>query len=111
MMTFMETITDPIYSALGKDPDLKEIVGLFVAEMPDRISRLLDRLDAGDREEARRVVHQLRGSAGSYGFEPVSRLAARVEEAIRQSRPPEEIRRLAEELVGLCRRVRAGPSA
>jgi HPt (histidine-containing phosphotransfer) domain-containing protein len=107
----METITSPIYSVLGNHPDLKELVGLFVAEMPDRISHLLDRLDASDWEGVRRAVHQLKGSAGSYGFEPISRSAGQVEEAIRESRPEEHIRRSVEELVELCRRAQAGPSA
>ena len=111
MMTSTRTITDPIYSALGNDPDLKEIVELFVGELPDRISSLLDRLDARDGEGARRVVHQLRGAAGSYGFEPISLSAAQMEEALQASRPIEEIGRLAEELAGLCRRAQAGPSA
>lgn len=107
----MRMITDPVCSAFGEDPDLKALVELFVAEMPDRISSLLDRVDASDWEGARRAVHQLKGAAGSYGFGPISQSAARVEEAIRASRPEQEIRRSLEELVDLCRRAKAGPPA
>ena len=32
---------DVIYSSLGTDPDLGELVEMFVDEMPDRVSTLL----------------------------------------------------------------------
>jgi HPt (histidine-containing phosphotransfer) domain-containing protein len=103
------TSTEPLYSALGDDPDLREIVEMFVEEMPDRTSHLLDRMNAGDWEGLRRVAHQLKGAAGSYGFEPITRSAAGVEDAIRASRPEQEIRPMVEELVDLCHRAQAGP--
>lgn len=110
-MTSMATPAGPLYSTLDADPDLGEIVEMFVEEMPDRISGLLDRADAADWEGLRRVAHQLKGAAGSYGFEPITRSAAGVEDAIRESRPEEEIRRLVQDLVDLCDRAQAGPAA
>ena len=102
---------DPLYSALANDPDLRAIVELFVEEMPDRVSSLLDRLNESDWEGLRRAAHQLKGAAGSYGFEPITCSAAKVETAIRQSRPEVELRRLVDDLVGLCRRAEVGPAA
>lgn len=101
----------PLFSTLGSDPDLREIVELFVEEMPDRVSNLFDRLRVCDWEGLRRAAHQLKGAAGSYGFEPITLSAARVEDAIRASRPEEEIRQAIEDLVDLCRRARAHPRA
>jgi HPt (histidine-containing phosphotransfer) domain-containing protein len=97
-----------LYSTLADDPDLAEIVELFVQEMPERIARLLDRFRKSDREGLRRVAHQLKGAAGSYGFTPVSPAAARLEGAIVQSRPEEEISQALDDLIDLCRRTRAG---
>ena len=110
-MTHTPAVARPLYSALGTDPDLREIVELFVEEMPDRTSSLLDRLQACDWEGLRRVTHQLKGAAGSYGFQPISSSAARLEDAIRKAQPEEEIRRFADELVDLCRRAVVGPLA
>jgi histidine phosphotransfer protein HptB len=97
-----------LYSVLADDPDLAEIVALFVQEMPERIARLLDRFRESDREGLRRVAHQLKGAAGSYGFTPISPAAARLEDGIVQSRSEEEIRQALDELIDLCRRTRAG---
>ncbi len=97
-----------LYSSLGHDPDIQDLVALFVAEMPERADNLLARLGTGDWEELGRAAHQLKGVAGSYGFAPITPSAARLEEAITKQEPDEEIRRAVEELVDLCRRVRSG---
>ena len=110
-MTPTANTAQPLHSTLGNDPDLREIVELFVEEMPDRVSRLLDRLNASDWEGLRRVAHQLKGAAGSYGFEPITLSAARAEDAIRASRPEEEIRKSIDELADLCQRALAHPSS
>ena len=102
---------EPLHSTLGNDPDLAEIVALFVDEMPDRVSALSAYLADGNWEDLRRAAHQLKGSAGSYGFESVSPVAARVEDAIRQGQPEEAIRTAVHALLALCNRVRAGAPA
>jgi HPt (histidine-containing phosphotransfer) domain-containing protein len=76
--------------------------------MPERMDNLLARLRAGDWEELRRAAHQLKGVAASYGFAPITLLAARLEEAIARQEPIEEVRQDAEDLLDLCRRVRGG---
>ena len=66
-----------VYSRLAGDPDLGEIVDLFVEEMPERVATLLDQLQAQDWEGLRRTAHQLKGAAGSYGFDMISPCAGR----------------------------------
>jgi HPt (histidine-containing phosphotransfer) domain-containing protein len=97
-----------LYSHLGNDPDLSEIVAMFVEEMPGRIATLLEQAQSGDFEALRRTAHQLKGAAGSYGFDLISPAAARLEYAIRDSEPQNQILDIVEELVDLCGRVRAG---
>jgi len=109
-MTSMATSAGPLYSTLDADPDLREIVEMFVEEMPDRTASLLDRLEASDWEGLRRVAHQLKGAAGSYGFEPITHSAAGLEDAIRQSRPEEQIGRMVQDLVALCDRAQVSPA-
>ncbi len=102
---------EPIYSTLGDDPDLQDIVEMFVEEMPERTQSFVDCLNSGNWEGLRRVAHQLKGAAGSYGFPPISEAAAKVEAAIKQGEPEQEIRRSVESLVELCRRAQAVPPA
>lgn len=97
-----------LYSSLGTDPDLADLVDLFVQEMPDRVAKLLDSLEAGDWDQLRRAAHQLKGAAGSYGFGQISPSAGRVEEALRSAEPEEVIRDTVAGLVDLCNRARAG---
>ena len=44
----MSEIT-PIFSTLADDPDLSELVELYVEEMPDRVSQIRETLD--DKQE------------------------------------------------------------
>jgi HPt (histidine-containing phosphotransfer) domain-containing protein len=99
---------EAIHSSLADDEDLGEIVDLFVAEMPDRIERLLGYAAASNWPELERLAHQLKGAAGSYGFEPVSPAAARVEAAVRDEWPEVQLRVALDDLVSLCQRMRAG---
>jgi HPt (histidine-containing phosphotransfer) domain-containing protein len=107
-MKMPQNPTSPLYSTLASDPDLGEIVELFVGEMPNRVGSLRERLGETDWEGLRRVAHQLKGAAGSYGFQPITQMAASVEDSIRQAQPEEEIRRLVDELIAMCSSARAG---
>ncbi len=98
----------PVYSSFGDDPELGELVEMFVEEMPDRISNLSACFSDKDWEGLGRLAHQLKGSAGSYGFAQISPAAARVEQAARQDPDEENIRSSLEQLLALCGQVRAG---
>ncbi len=100
--------TEPIYSSFGTDPDLGDIVELFVEEMPGRIQTLIEQYNSGDLEGLRRTAHQLKGAAGSYGFDEISPAAGRLERFLGAEEPEEQIRRAVENLVGMCERARAG---
>ena len=107
-MAQLSTETEPLFSSFGSDPDLGELVEMFVDEMPDRITTLSEQLDMSDWDSVRRTAHQLKGAAGSYGFDSITPCAAQLEDAVDQGQPEEQIRDAVEELIGLCRRIRAG---
>ncbi len=101
-----------IYSPLAADPDLGELVDMFVDEMPGRVASLLDRFNRRDWDGLQQSVHQLKGAAGSYGFAAISPCAGKLENAIQHGEPEAQIREAVTELVRLCNRVRCGqPSA
>jgi HPt (histidine-containing phosphotransfer) domain-containing protein len=108
-VTSIECSTGPLYSTLGTDPELAEIVAMFVEEMPGRIANFLSLFDHGPTEELRRAAHQLKGAAGSYGFETITVAAARLEDAIKTSKPQTEVRQTLDALVDLCQRAQVGP--
>jgi HPt (histidine-containing phosphotransfer) domain-containing protein len=106
-MSRMSPGKEPIYSTLVGDPNLGDLVDLFVSEMPDRIASLQSQLAQCDWENLRRTAHQIKGAAGSYGFAPISPSAAKVEDAIRKTSSEEDIGRAVADLVELCQRAQA----
>ena len=100
-----------IYSRLGGDPELGDIVEMFVEEMPERAASLRDYLNVGDFANLRQAAHRLKGAAGSYGFDQITPCAGRLEAAISESEPESQIRQAVAELVDLCERVRGGQPA
>ncbi|MBL8830025.1 MAG: Hpt domain-containing protein, partial [Planctomycetaceae bacterium] len=90
------------------DPDLGELVDMFVEEMPGRIETLVQLYSSADRDGLKRFAHQLKGSAGSYGFGQLTPTAARLEHSLKTSEPEAAIKEMVDELVELCGRVRRG---
>lgn len=97
-----------LYSELASDPDLAEIVELFVDEMPRRIANLESRFAAHDWPELERAAHQIKGAAGSYGFNQLTGAAASLEAAVKQRRDETVIQRSLEALTAMCANVRSG---
>jgi signal transduction histidine kinase/DNA-binding response OmpR family regulator len=97
-----------VYSHLAADPDLGELVDLFVQEMPGRIDALDAQGKSRDWKQLAQTAHQLKGAAGSYGFDEITPYAARLEAALRETQQEDQILSSLDELVTFCRRVRAG---
>jgi HPt (histidine-containing phosphotransfer) domain-containing protein len=87
---------------------MSDLVEIFVAEMPAKIATFQRHASAGDWQALGVISHQLKGSAGSYGFHQLTQPAQRVELAARENQPEEAILESVEELLGLCRRLRTG---
>jgi histidine phosphotransfer protein HptB len=107
-MSQTSSASEFIYSTLGGDPDLGEIVTLFTEEMPARIATLRNQSSARDWAALRRSAHQLKGSAGSYGFDPISPCAAVVEDAVRNGEDEQRILAAVQSLIDMCGRIRPG---
>jgi HPt (histidine-containing phosphotransfer) domain-containing protein len=97
-----------IYSTLGDDPDLADIVEMFVDEMPERVETLTKFFIAKDWEELGRMAHQLKGAAGSYGFDDLTPGSAALEESVRKGGTEADISTALDHLVDQCQRVRPG---
>lgn len=102
------TTTELVYSELATDPDLAELVEVFVGEVPDRVSKMIDCAKENDWEGLRRLAHQIKGAAGSYGFAPVTPYAAKLENSLKDNNQEDIIRQQLEDLLDICGRLRAG---
>jgi HPt (histidine-containing phosphotransfer) domain-containing protein len=75
----------PLRSDFHDDPDMKDIVRAFLEEIPRRLALMDALLQAGNRAEFRRVVHQMKGAGGGYGFQEISNAAAQLEKCMNLS--------------------------
>jgi HPt (histidine-containing phosphotransfer) domain-containing protein len=96
-----------IHSSLAADPQLSEMVEQFVAEMPSRVAWMQRHLEAQDWEALRRAAHQMKGAAGSYGFDRLTPHALRLETLLAGGASQEEVTAAFQELIAHCRRVTA----
>ena len=97
-----------IYSQMATDPDFRELVELFVQEIPDRINALETHARSRNWQQLARTAHQIKGAAGSYGFVAIAPSADRLEAAARNGSQEEEIFSMLDELLDICHRVRSG---
>jgi len=61
------------------DDFLREIVGLFFADMPVRLADLENSLASGDAATFKRAAHSVKGSAASLGARSLRALAEEIE--------------------------------
>lgn len=108
----------PIRSSFSDDPEMRELVDYFLADLTRRVESLRSALDAEDALVLRRLAHQLAGAAAGYGFAEIGDAAREVDEAARgfddglgDEMLVSDVRERAEDLIALCRRAIPGVSA
>ena len=95
--------TNPLHSEFEMDPDLRDLVVLFVDELDDRVQSIRGAFDSEDHAMLRRLAHQLKGSAGGYGFDPIGDAAARLEyELLGDEAEISTITERVEDLISTC---------
>jgi CheY-like chemotaxis protein/HPt (histidine-containing phosphotransfer) domain-containing protein len=89
------------------EEDLESVTAEFAAMLPERARTIAEAIATNDNARASHLLHQLRGSAGSYGFASVSDAASDVESAISGSAAEQDVRAAVGELLSACRLVAA----
>ena len=75
----------PLRSDFHDDPDMRDIVKFFLEEIPARLETMQNLLESGNRIEFWKMVHQLKGAGGGYGFQEISNSAAQLERCLNLS--------------------------
>ena len=97
------------FSTLDAELGLGDLVAEFVDELPKRLAAIEQALADANLNALKRLTHQLKGSAGGFGFAPITKAAGRVEQQATRGADLESLRASLEELANLCRRVSAKP--
>lgn len=98
---------DLLLSALSDEPGTRDLVEMFVTELPSRVKALHDALQASDFTTFARLSHQLKGAAGGYGFQPITDAARELEATAKTQQDMEALTLQLAELSELCGRARA----
>jgi HPt (histidine-containing phosphotransfer) domain-containing protein len=94
-----------IRSRQADNPRIMKIIPEFVAGLHGDVRKMTDLLERNDLSALRKVVHQLRGSGGGYGFDVISKAAGTAEESIKADKAISQIAGEIELLIGLIRRI------
>ncbi|MSU24948.1 MAG: Hpt domain-containing protein [Opitutus sp.] len=72
-------------SAGDDDEFLREIIGIFLEDTPQRIAELTQSLQAGDVAKFTRAAHSIKGSSANLGASTLRALAEKLEHQSRQT--------------------------
>ena len=87
------------------DPEFGALRAGFVAKLPKRLTDLRDAEANRDWEAMSRLAHQLKGIAGSYGFDDLGRAAAVIESDAKANPTPRSIRSSLDRFDSVCRAI------
>ncbi|MBP7935611.1 MAG: Hpt domain-containing protein [Phycisphaerae bacterium] len=99
-----------IFSTLGNDPDMVELIQEFVNALPERVKSIEAAMNANDLETLRRLAHQLKGASGGYGFELLGQAAASLEQSAKAASSVNQVTGQVQEFVSLCQRAKVAPA-
>lgn len=85
-----------------------ELLRGYLQRLAERRGQIARVHTEGATTDLRRIAHQIRGSASSYGFPALGQAAARLEEAIDQAQPAQVTEGRVSELLAMADRVLAG---
>jgi HPt (histidine-containing phosphotransfer) domain-containing protein len=102
--------SEPLPSEYADDPDMADILVEFVNILSLRAAALAEALAKNDLVTLKRIVHQLKGAAGGYGFPSITEQAKNVEDAMSAAGDGTQLKKAVESLCSLCNRAgfRAG---
>jgi HPt (histidine-containing phosphotransfer) domain-containing protein len=73
----------PIISEFATDPEMADLVQLFLSELPARITALESAWRERRIQNVSRIAHQLKGACSGYGFPDLGSAASVLENRLR----------------------------
>ena len=92
-------------SSFAHEPEMTEIIAQYVSNLPAQVEQLEMLLEMKQDSELRRLVHQLKGSGGGYGFMEITTAAGEIERMIDECAPREAVAARTLALVEILRSV------
>jgi len=93
----------PLYSDLSTDPDMLELIEMFVSDLPDRVTAIEQAVEQANLADLAVLSHQLKGAGGGYGFPSITEAAAVVEKQAKSQADLSAVQESLGELLSLCK--------
>ncbi len=97
---------EPLVSSLAGDPTMIDLIDAFVGELTGRIRSIEEAYRAHDAASFERLVRNLKGEGSSYGFEPISEQAVKIQSILRDGFDVDLLEGPLHDLLDVCRLVR-----
>lgn len=105
MASQTHSAAERLVSTLADDPDMSDLVAIFLSELPRNLELVEAAVARRDRDELRRQAHRMRGSYAGYGFPTLSFFAGDLEREILEGSVWTRVAVRAGMLVYNCRRA------
>lgn len=100
--------SSPIRSRFAGDPEMSELIELFVAELPQRVNVIAAAMRDREFQTLCRISHQLKGASAGYGFDSIGKAAGAIEHQLLSLGPSADIEGVQQQvdaLISLCKRA------
>jgi signal transduction histidine kinase/DNA-binding NarL/FixJ family response regulator len=95
----------------GAPAAMKDLLARYIGRLPARVAEIQRLMDERDLAQLARAVHQIKGSAGGYGFPTIGRAAESAERKLRGLKPDdrshEALEAITTEVAALVESIRA----
>ncbi len=97
---------EPLLSIYADDAAVADILPLFIANVPKYLENLTQHIAAEDWAMAARVCHDLKGTAGGYGYPDIGAVAKQLEAEVKGARSKDNLERHLSQAKTLCKRAK-----
>jgi HPt (histidine-containing phosphotransfer) domain-containing protein len=105
MKTHDSSVSGTIRCSNVDNPQVMQIVPAFVAGLPGKVGKMTGCLEHNDLPGLQQMAHQLAGTCGGYGFEPVTEPARTVQQSIKEGKAIDLIGAEVKTLIDVIRRI------
>jgi CheY-like chemotaxis protein len=94
-----------LQSTLVGDEEMGQFLPKYIADLPVMVKQLETLSNEQNIEDLKKLIHQLKGTGGFYGFMPITDAAEHIEELVETGQHLERITADVESLIALIRSV------
>ncbi len=98
---------EPLISSHQDDPDMIPLIESYVETLPEKVRCLEVAMAKGDADKLESLARSAKSDGKSFGFDPISESAAKLESSIKAGTELEALRGQLDELAHWCQLARA----